>query len=164
MSRPRLKVEQTPFDYLMEGISVLAVAGTLLFFFILWGHLPEKIPIHYNVLGEADATGNKWFSLILPLVGLGSYFGMSVLNKYPHIFNYPVEVNEQNALPLYRIGRRSVLGLKMLVCLLIFYMSFSIASNFIHLHQGLWLSIFLFFILLISVLPIYSIIAMNRMK
>ena len=40
------------------------------------------------------------------------YIGLTILNRYPHIFNYPVEITEQNAVRQYEIARSLLCALK----------------------------------------------------
>lgn len=40
-----------------------------------WNDLPELVPTHFNIYGEADDWGPKWINAImLPAIGLGTYF------------------------------------------------------------------------------------------
>lgn len=41
---------------------------------ILWDRLPEEVPTHFNLQGEADDWGPKWINAImLPGIGIGLY-------------------------------------------------------------------------------------------
>ncbi len=42
--------------------------------FMLWDQLPEEVPTHFNIKGEADDWGPKWITAImLPSIGVGVY-------------------------------------------------------------------------------------------
>ncbi len=42
---------------------------------VLWNDLPDVVPTHFNIQGEADDYGPKWMTAILiPAIGLGVYF------------------------------------------------------------------------------------------
>ena len=43
---------------------------------------------------------------VLPIVGLVMYVSLTVLERFPHIYNYPVAVTNENARELYTLGRR----------------------------------------------------------
>ena len=48
--------------------------------FILWDQIPEEVPTHFNISGEADDWGPKWINAImLPLIGVGVYVLLLVL-------------------------------------------------------------------------------------
>ena len=164
MSRPKIKVKNTWVDYLMEGVSIVSITITFVIFFVYWQKYPSDIPIHYNALGEIDSYGSKWILLILPIIGFLTYLGMSILNRYPYIFNYPIEVNELNAYSLYKIGKRTVLSLKMLICLLLLYISFAQVSSLIYNRVSVKLIIIILFILFITIIPIISALKMSKLK
>ena len=60
--------------------------------------LPEIIPTHYNEAGEADSYGDKLNILALPIISTLLFIGLTILNKRPHLFNYPSEITKENAL------------------------------------------------------------------
>lgn len=42
---------------------------------ILWDDLPDVVPTHFNIQGEADDYGPKWMTAIMiPAIGLATYF------------------------------------------------------------------------------------------
>lgn len=42
---------------------------------ILWNDLPDQVPVHFNIHGEADDYGPKWMNAImLPVIGIAVYF------------------------------------------------------------------------------------------
>src|SRR5690606_6125189 len=51
-------------------------------------NLPNEIPTHYNFAGEVDDWGPKWFIWTLPITGLVIWIGISIMEKFPHTFNY----------------------------------------------------------------------------
>ena len=40
--------------------------------------LPDKIPVHWNVSGEVDGYGSKYFALIFAVLPLAVYYGMNL--------------------------------------------------------------------------------------
>ncbi len=53
------------WSLILSSLIVLSPIGIGL---LLWNRLPETIPIHWNIYGEADAFGNRITLLFLPLV------------------------------------------------------------------------------------------------
>lgn len=48
--------------------------------FYLWNQLPEIVPIHFNIAGEADDFGPKWMTaFMLPAIALFTYIMLVVL-------------------------------------------------------------------------------------
>ena len=113
--RPKLKLELTQADKTVEIIGWLLI-------FAVWGltvinylSLPDIIPTHYNGAGVADGFGDKWMILTLPLVATVLFVGLTILNKFPHIFNYPTEITADNALRQYTNATRLIRYLKVII-------------------------------------------------
>lgn len=48
--------------------------------YFLWDQLPDQVPTHFNLSGEADDWGPKWINAIMiPLIGVGIYALLLVL-------------------------------------------------------------------------------------
>lgn len=74
--------------------------------------LPDSIPTHYNGAGEADAFGKKSSVFSLPIIATILFIGLTVLNKYPHLFNYPNKIHPENAREEYTKACRLIRFLK----------------------------------------------------
>ena len=117
-TRPKIKLVLTPLDNKLELISKV-------FLVVMWGltvytflKLPAIIPIHFNASGQVDNHGNKQTLLILPILATIIYFGLTQLNKYPHIFNYMTRITEDNAEKQYTIATRILRFLKLAILLI----------------------------------------------
>lgn len=116
--RPKPNLTLSTTDRLTE-------AGCWILLLIIWAYtlyyfdaLPDTIPIHYNAAGEVDGTGNKWNILALPIVGSVLTFGIFVMGKYPHYFNYPIEINEENAAFQYLLSTRLLRWIRIIILIL----------------------------------------------
>ena len=117
--RPKITLIPTTADKLVELLGWLILL-------VLWGltishfsTLPDTIPTHFNASGEADGFGSKASIIGLPVIASLLFVGLTVLNRYPHIFNYPTAITEDNALRLYTLATRMLRYLK-LVLILVF--------------------------------------------
>ena len=81
----------------------------------LVSNLPVSIPIHYNLEGQADGFGEKFNIFTLPVISTLMFIGLSLLNNYPHIFNYQIEITEENATDQYAIATRMLRYLKLII-------------------------------------------------
>lgn len=45
----------------------------LIYIGYIWGRLPDSVPIHFDIHGEANDWGSKWMMLLLPAINLGTY-------------------------------------------------------------------------------------------
>jgi uncharacterized membrane protein len=115
--RPKLQIDPTPGDRIMEAAGWLMVA--LLWIITLWDYsgLPDQIPVHFGASGKADSYGSKTNLLILPVLGTVMYIGLTLLGRIPHAFNYPGKITPENALRQYTSATRMIRVLKFILVL-----------------------------------------------
>ena len=57
----------------LAWLETALVAAPFAALLVLWDKLPARIPVHWNLAGEADRwSSSRWEVLLLPLIGLGS--------------------------------------------------------------------------------------------
>ena len=105
-------------DCILELLALLSVVGTIILFVIFWIDAPKVVPIHYNIYGIADRFGSKTTLIALPIISIISYVGLTFLNRFPHVFNLPVRVSEQNRTMLYKTATTVIRWTKLFICLL----------------------------------------------
>jgi uncharacterized membrane protein len=151
--RPRIKIEMTVTDKLIEFIGWLALMSIWVLILISFFNLPETIPTHYNGSGQIDGYGKRINILVLPLMATLFFVGITILNKFPHIFNYPTKIKNDNALKHYTNITRMNRYVK-LVFVAIFGMlayktihaSGGLGARFLPLTMGLFLFLLIYFI------------------
>lgn len=112
-NRPRLKLERTNFDNLLENLGWLLLIIIWIKVIFSFNQLPDSIPTHFSLEGEVDGYGSKWTLFILPVAATIAYIGLTVLNRFPHIFNYLVEITAENAERQYTIATKMIRVLKL---------------------------------------------------
>jgi uncharacterized membrane protein len=80
-----------------------------------WPDLPDRIPSHWNATGEVDGWSTPSSLLLLVATLVVSVVGLTVLNRYPHVFNYFGKITAGNARRQYRLGRSQITTLKLLI-------------------------------------------------
>jgi hypothetical protein len=117
-TRPKIKLILSLLDKTLERTSkiFLVVIWCLTLYTFL--KLPTIIPIHFNATGHADNYGNKMTLLILPILATIIYFGLTQLNKYPHIFNYMTKITVNNAERQYAVATRLIRFIKIAILLI----------------------------------------------
>ncbi|WP_338471422.1 DUF1648 domain-containing protein [Niallia sp. XMNu-256] len=139
-NRSKINIPKTKSEWVWDIIGVTIFVVTTFFLFYVWNLLPDKVPAHYNAVGEVDRWGSKAELLILPGIGLFMLLFMGVLEKFPEIHNYPKRINESNAEQFYLHSRKLLNQLKN-ICLIIFsiilFESVSIALGWSGF--GIWL-------------------------
>ena len=129
MTRPKIRIKLTTADKAMELIGWFALITIWIIVISSYSNLPDTIPIHYNAVGKADGFGNKINILILPLVATILFVGMTIANKFPHIFNYPIKITEQNAFRQYTNATRMMRFLKLILVLIFGLITFKTTQS-----------------------------------
>lgn len=127
--RPILKLQLTTTDYTLEAIAILGIISLWVMAVVSYLSLPETVATHFNVSGQADNWGNKASIFILPGIGILLFTGISILTKFPHIFNYPVKVTEENAPQFYKKSVRIIRILKALLVILFLFIEWQICLS-----------------------------------
>lgn len=117
VDRPKIKISITNTDKIIEVIGWILLIGIWILAIMNFSDLPETVPTHYNGAGVADRFSEKTTIFVLPIIGTILFIGMTILNKYPHIFNYPTTITNENALSQYTNATRMIRILKLIVLL-----------------------------------------------
>jgi len=122
--KPKIKLKLGAADIFLEMLGSLAIVA-------LWGlvisnysSLPDSIPTHFNAAGSPDEFGGKATLFILPITSTLTFFGLTFLNMFPEIFNYPVEITGENAPAQYRNTTRMMRYLKMILVVIFGFIVF----------------------------------------
>lgn len=128
-NRPKIKVPFEPIDIVAEVISMTILVLMTIYTIIEYKNLPESIPTHFNAKGVADDFSDKSMIWGLPILGVVMYVGLFIINKFPHIHNYMVNITEENALKNYRFSTRIVRGVNLFTAALFAYIQYSIIAT-----------------------------------
>ncbi len=125
MAQHKIKIDYEPTDWILELIGAIGI----LFLFIIpayfYNSLPDIIPQHFNAKGEVDGHGNKNSIWMLPAIEVVLYSGLFWLNKFPHIFNYPIKITPENAHRQYKYATRFIRILNVSIVWIFCYLSYS---------------------------------------
>jgi len=127
--RPKIKLEHTKADKAFEIIGWVLVISVWGFTVKNYANLPETIPLHYNLAGQADGFGGKATILTLPVIATVLFVGLTFLNKFPHIFNYPTNITQHNALRQYTNATRMIRYLKLVIVVIFGLIAFKTIQN-----------------------------------
>ncbi|SJN09973.1 hypothetical protein FM113_07850 [Leucobacter sp. 7(1)] len=86
------------------GFTAIVIAVAL----IRYPALPDSVPTHFGITGEPDAWGppSSMFLLLAILAALVG--GMTWLSFHPRYFNFPVEITDDSAQTMYRLGEQMI--------------------------------------------------------
>jgi uncharacterized membrane protein len=120
-SRPKLIIPFSRTEIIGEIIAAIILVAGQTYLAFTWGQIPDRIPSHYNFAGNPDNWSGKETLLILSVVTIFLYALLSLLRRFPHVYNYPVPINDSNAAKQYLYARTMITVLKAeLVCLMSF--------------------------------------------
>lgn len=162
--KPKIKIELTTADKTIEIIGWglnLSVWGLTL---TNYANLPDTIPTHYNGAGQADGFDGKATILTLPLIATVLFVGMTILNRFPHIFNYPTNITQDNALRQYTNATRLIRYLKLNIVFIFGLIAFKTIQNANGEADGLGVWFFPLAMGLIFIPLIYFVIKSTKTK
>jgi len=123
-----LKMKRNRLDIFSDIIAVTLLAGVTLYLALVWDRLPEWIPAHYNAQGLPDRMGSKAELWFLPATGWFLYALLSVVSRYPQIWNTGVKVTEANAERVRRVIQNLLRTMKMILASAFVYLTVSSAN------------------------------------
>lgn len=95
MDKPKIPIARSILGKWMNVIALLSLISSGLYLWSQWPFLPERVPTHYDVMGEPDHWNEKGFIVIPLLIGTVIWNGLNILEKYPHLHNY-TDLTPQN--------------------------------------------------------------------
>jgi uncharacterized membrane protein len=106
-SQPQVEYQRSPADWLAETVAVAGLIIALVLPVCYWSLLPERVPSHFGVSGQADAWSARGFVWFLPAVTVFVYLLLTLVSLIPpRYYNYPWRITEENAPRQVRIVRR----------------------------------------------------------
>lgn len=121
-----IKTEKTALHKTFDIVTLCVFAITMVLLIMNWTKLPDTVPIHFNIKGEADGWGSKYTLFILPFVTIGLYAFMTMFESKPHFYNYVVTLTKENVERQFKFARAMMNVIKN-ICVLL--MSFIILST-----------------------------------
>ena len=124
-----MKVAVSKYDIFTEVICLTCLIGITVLLAVLWGGLPAQLPAHFNAAGEIDRMGGKGGLLFLVVINWVLYAFITMLERFPQIWNTGVTVTEENKGRVYRV-LKSMIGTVKLICVLDFtYMTWKMMQG-----------------------------------
>lgn len=121
--RPKIEVKRTFIDWIVDGFIILALVYLWIFVSARYNSLPEVIPSHFDLRGRVDGIGPRYVIWVLPVLATIIAIAIYWLNQYPHIFNYPVKITEENAGRQYRMATRLMRYLSLVTVIVFGYLT-----------------------------------------
>ena len=120
-ARPHITIPLRPADRVLEVVAFVLLLTLWVYTFASYSTLPEIIPVHFDLEGNADRRGSPGIIWLFPVIASIIYFLLTVISRYPHSFNYPRPITHQNAAAQYAIALRMLRSIKLgIVALMLF--------------------------------------------
>lgn len=118
-----MEVKSNSFDSIKNFFSIVILFCLFIYIWLNWSNLPEQIPGHYNASGVVDRWGNKSEIIILPIIAVILYIGITLVENLPQIWNTGVSVTDENRSRVYSVLKSMITTEKLLVIVIFAYLS-----------------------------------------
>lgn len=122
-----MSIKKNIFQIILEAAAAVISVFPIVYLATIWSSLPEKIPGHYNVLGEVDRWGSKTELLILPIFGLAVWGLLTLVSYKPKWWNMPIDY-EKRSEQSYTSTLTMILELKVIVVATFAFLTYSSAT------------------------------------
>lgn len=129
MTKPKLKLTLQPFDVILEVCGAAILLLLLVYPLTMYADMPDTIPMHFDASGNPDRYAAKVQIWLLPILELAVYIGLVYLNRYPHTFNYPLDITEENAERQYQLATRFIRLINISVAVVFCYITYQIIQS-----------------------------------
>jgi uncharacterized membrane protein len=149
----KIKFKYSRFQIAIEIIALLILVGMFVYPMVMWGSMPDKLPMHYNGAGEINRWGSKYEIIILPFISVFLYLLLTIVVFFPSSWNIPVTVTDRNRDKVYRCLRSMVVLMKAEVMAAFFYITYNtiqvkpLSSDFLQIELTAIFGTIIFFII-----------------
>ena len=154
-----IKIERNALDILESIVSILSIVGVAAYLLLAWNQIPDQIPGHYNALGEVNRWGSKSELIILPIISVVIYGMITLIERFPQIWNTGVKITEENRTVVYRLLKSLIAVVKMFVLLM--FASLTVISS-LRLNLPVWYML-AFLVVLFGAIA-YFIVRLSRLR
>ncbi len=123
--KQQINIPNTKYHICLEIMCIILLGGIIIALVMAWPTLPDRVPTHYTFNGQADAWGSKGTILIIPITCVLLYVGMSVIEKFPNVWNTGVRITDKNRQAVYLQLKNLLVTLKLSLVLTFAYITFA---------------------------------------
>jgi len=154
--RPVLDIPLFPLEKTLEFVAAMGLLASVIIIIKFWPILPHTIPTHFGVSGKPDGWGSKETIFLLPSIGiLLIYIPITLLSRYPHIYNYICPITEQNAVEQYYLARLLLRWMKAEIIWLFAGLEWMTVQNALGKTEGLGLLTWMPLVIIFGTIGIY---------
>jgi uncharacterized membrane protein len=107
-------------DGVIGFFGTLGVVGLIAAAAWAWPRLPDSVPVHFSFRGEPDGWGPPYVLLVLPAIGVGLYWLLTVVAHHPGLYAHAnlSAITPAGRVRQYLLVRQLILALRAFVPLL----------------------------------------------
>lgn len=163
MGKPKINPPLNSVDVIIEALAAICLTYMVTQLIVDYPELNQKVPTHFSANGLPDDWGSRSSLLIFPIVAIVLYAGMTVLNRFPHVFNYPVTITDQNAEKQYKYAKTMLSTLKFTTIGLFLFIQLQTLNVAKEMQVGLDTNILIVLIVVLFIpIVVYFIIAFKN--
>lgn len=98
----RVRVSRPRVCFWLDASGIVLFLTGIVYFAFMYNTFPEEVPVHFSMNGEVNEYGNKAAIWLLPAIAFVLWVFMSLLERVPHIHNYPRKIHGGNIHAQYR--------------------------------------------------------------
>ena len=117
------------YDIAVNTACLILLSGVVLYLAVNWSQIPQQIPGHYDIYGVVDRWASKGELLIPLIVGWILFIVLTVVERYPQIWNTGVTVTPENRERVYRVLKNMLGTLKLIMCAVFTFLTLSSATG-----------------------------------
>ena len=155
----KIEIRKNALDVIETIVSLLCIVGVVVYLLLAWGSIPDRIPGHYNALGEVDHWSGKSSLIVLPIISWLIFGFITLVERYPQIWNTGITVTEQNRERVYRLLKNLIALVKMFVLLM--FASLTVLSS-LTVNLPIWY-ILVFLVAVFGTIAV-CIVQLNRLR
>lgn len=122
--KPKIKIEKDNIDKILMLITLIAVGLIIYLPISNFSQLPTEIPNHFGLDGKPDDYSDKNIIFLLPIMTIFITLLLQIISKFPHTFNFPIIITEENAPKQYKIAIRMILWLNASISFVFLYITY----------------------------------------
>lgn len=105
----------TLFQKVLNVLCIFVLLFSFLYLIFNWKQVPDRIITHWGFSGQADGWGPKGTLIILPFFSLFVYLSLTLVERFPGVWNTPVQITMKNRRWIYQNLKSMLILLKFLI-------------------------------------------------
>lgn len=154
--------EKKSWMKLLTLFSMIAFVSHLIHIFVLWPDVPNHITIHFTN-GVADNWGSKYFLLLMPVIGLVSWWIFGFLTKNPKKYNY-INLTDANRGKQYKRAGNAMVIIQNMILFIFIFANESFLRTVIEVEDSIFFILYIVSLILICIIIFYNVIWVARLK